>query len=345
VHRAVLSARGAAETGYPEGMMVAVKVRHPGVSERMESDFALMERVAQLLGQFESLQWIRLDESIRQFGAPMRDQLDLRNEARNLDRFNENFRRWSECWFPQPLRPLVTADVLVETFEHGDSVSRFVEGKVLPPSDPAEMPLKSQICSIGVNLFFKMVLNDNYVHGDMHPGNVLVMAEPDRLRTPVGRALNSFVPWKPVTRVVMLDAGMAFSLSDVEQKSVMNFFQACTQVDGEAAAACILQMGHQSASATRKQDFVRAMRTYFAGLDEETMKNKSAVVIQDVMEMVQKNRICVSGEVSSLLVQMFVLEGWASNLDREVGGRNIHSFVGLLLDLSSCWFGRAVPPV
>lgn len=104
IHRAVLSEAGAAETGYPQGMMVAIKVshrpallgcvtarhvpfvtllhasrpalvaqvRHPGVSEMMEKDFALMERIAELVGSLESLQWVRLDESIKQFGAPMR---------------------------------------------------------------------------------------------------------------------------------------------------------------------------------------------------------------------------------------------------------------------------------
>lgn len=51
---------------------LATQVRHPGVSEVMEKDFALMERIAGIIGSLKSLAWIRLDESVRQFGAPMR---------------------------------------------------------------------------------------------------------------------------------------------------------------------------------------------------------------------------------------------------------------------------------
>lgn len=74
----------------------------------------------------------------------LREQLDLRNEARNLDRFNANFRRWPECWFPEPLKPLVTEDVLVETFEYGESVLRYVDGtaRALIKDDPSATPLR-----------------------------------------------------------------------------------------------------------------------------------------------------------------------------------------------------------
>lgn len=54
-----------------------------------------------------------LQESVRQFGAPLREQLDLQAEARNLRRFNTNFRSWKRLSFPRPIFPLVAPDVLV----------------------------------------------------------------------------------------------------------------------------------------------------------------------------------------------------------------------------------------
>lgn len=41
----------------------------------------------------------------------------MRYEARNLERFRQNFLDVDFVKFPTPLRPLVTTDVLVETFE------------------------------------------------------------------------------------------------------------------------------------------------------------------------------------------------------------------------------------
>lgn len=44
-------------------------------------------------------------------------EIDLRYEARNLERFRQNFLDVDFVKFPTPLWPLVTTDVLVETFE------------------------------------------------------------------------------------------------------------------------------------------------------------------------------------------------------------------------------------
>lgn len=44
-------------------------------------------------------------------------EIDLRYEARNLERFRQNFLDVDFVKFPTPVRPLVTSEVLVETFE------------------------------------------------------------------------------------------------------------------------------------------------------------------------------------------------------------------------------------
>ena len=73
VHRATLSRYGAQLTGGRPGQVVAVKVRHPGVSGIMHRDFVLMERAARLCTLLPALAELRLDESIRQFGGPLKE--------------------------------------------------------------------------------------------------------------------------------------------------------------------------------------------------------------------------------------------------------------------------------
>jgi len=60
---------------------VAVKVRHPGVSTMMQRDFVLMQRAAALSAKLPVLRDLNLQESVRQFGAPLREQLDLSSEV------------------------------------------------------------------------------------------------------------------------------------------------------------------------------------------------------------------------------------------------------------------------
>ena len=55
-----------------------------------------------------------------------RCQVDLALEARHLWQFNYNFRHSRHVRFPFPIYPLVAPEVLVETFEEGEGISRYV---------------------------------------------------------------------------------------------------------------------------------------------------------------------------------------------------------------------------
>lgn len=113
IHRAVLNESGAMLTGFPPGSVVAVKVRHPGVGQAILRDFSMMLAAAQMLSHLPALRDLRLEDTLRQFAAPLREQVDLAQEARNLVRFNHNFRRTRHVTFPMPLYPLVSQDVLL----------------------------------------------------------------------------------------------------------------------------------------------------------------------------------------------------------------------------------------
>jgi hypothetical protein len=46
-----------------------------------------------------------------------------------------------------------------------------------PPQDKALEDLKLKISDLGVRLILKMVFFDNFIHGDLHPGNLMVEVE------------------------------------------------------------------------------------------------------------------------------------------------------------------------
>lgn len=69
--------------------------------------------VANMVNGLPALNSLRLKETLNQFAAPLKEQIDLAREASNLQRFNYNFRRTDHVRFPVPLYPLVSADVLV----------------------------------------------------------------------------------------------------------------------------------------------------------------------------------------------------------------------------------------
>jgi aarF domain-containing kinase len=77
---------------------------------------------------------------------------------------------------------LTSENVLVETFEEGQpmNVVRHHLCHVLTRLTwPGQMfygdqVLRKKLARRGLELFFKMMFKDNFIHGDLHPGNMRV---------------------------------------------------------------------------------------------------------------------------------------------------------------------------
>ncbi|KXZ42332.1 hypothetical protein GPECTOR_160g114 [Gonium pectorale] len=314
VHRAALSDRGAALVGCGAvaGGRVAVKVRHPGVSELMHRDFVLMQRGAALASRLPGLAALRLEESIRQFGGPLQEQLDLAVEASHLSRFNDNFRAWGNVRFPVPLYPLVGSDVLVESYEEGDLISRYVR---------SPHRHNTMLAQTGVDVFLSMMLRDNFIHADLHPGNIVV--KPPEPPSPLLARAAAWLPARVASwlldrqpQVVLLDTGMIVTLSEADRNALLGFFRAVTRMDGRWLASEILNMsvdGCKDAEA-----FAAELHGVFATMDREYMRLHSQDVIRDVIDRMRRHGVTLRSSVSTVVVTSLVLEGWSSRLDPEL---------------------------
>lgn len=106
---------------------MAVKVQHPNLTERLALDMAILRKLAALAARLAPD--MRIGETADQFALNFEAQLDFRDEARNLEKFASNFTSsfWSAVVsFPRPIRDLVSHDVLVETYEEGESVATYL---------------------------------------------------------------------------------------------------------------------------------------------------------------------------------------------------------------------------
>jgi aarF domain-containing kinase len=153
---------------FPAGREVAIKMIHPHVESLVRTDMELLDIFAWAIDHIPSLEILSLGETCRQFAEVMNKQLDLRVEANNLVIFSQKFAKDTWAAFPAPIEGLVSKTVLVETLFEGTPINHFMnlQGGV---GDSVEK-LKLKLSDLGCRLILKMVFFDNFVHGDLHPG-------------------------------------------------------------------------------------------------------------------------------------------------------------------------------
>ncbi|KAI9569460.1 hypothetical protein HD554DRAFT_2020365 [Boletus coccyginus] len=166
---------------------VAIKVLHPRVASMIARDLAIMSFFANIIALFPGMGWLSLPEEVNVFGGMMYQQLDLRNEAENLLTFERNFAsRYVPVTFPRPLKVFSTSNVMVEEFEHAISLELFLKN--------GGGPFDGQVATIGLDAFLNMLLLDNFVHSDLHPGNIMIkFTRPLTTRDFVRHMFNSLV--------------------------------------------------------------------------------------------------------------------------------------------------------
>uniref|UniRef100_A0A3Q3VRR4 ABC1 atypical kinase-like domain-containing protein n=1 Tax=Mola mola TaxID=94237 RepID=A0A3Q3VRR4_MOLML len=307
---------------------VAIKVIHPGVRRQVEMDLLLMKAGSRLLHCLPGLKWLSLCEIVEEFEKLMTKQIDLRFEARNMERFRENFCDVDYIKFPTPLRPFVTRNILVETFEESEPISNYLRSE-------APQEVKERIARMGVNTILKMVFVDNFVHCDLHPGNILVQSlgplqgSSDSTgisgeahgKTTLTDLWDSIVvsvrPEPCPLQLVLLDAGIVAQLSDHDVANLKAVFKAVVLRQGERVAELILH----HARASECQD-VAQFKKEMAQLVDDALSNTLSLgkvrvgeLLSRVFALVIKHKVKLESNFASIVFAIMVLEGLGRSLD------------------------------
>lgn len=144
---------------------VAVKILHPRVEEDIDADLDLMRLAVRSLkwvpfDLLSHLKWLNLEGVVEEFAGLLKLQLDMRHEAANLERFNQNFASEPRVLFPKLIPGFEpTRDLLVESFCEGVPIMQFAR------ENKENRKMLSDLCFHAIHAVCKMIFLDNFIHG------------------------------------------------------------------------------------------------------------------------------------------------------------------------------------
>jgi aarF domain-containing kinase len=319
------------ENGRIECRPVAIKVLHPRFKAMVERDLWFMQSMANLLHSLpiERIKMLNLPRATDNFGSVLRRQADLRIEADNLKQFRANFYRdekdeaESAILFPRPVDGWLSHNVLVETLvSNGRTIAEFIR-------DGSEegTEVRKELAGPLLRAFLKMVFLDNFVHGDLHPGNVLVCETTVQTKpSTTWWGTTDTEPLREETKrtIVLLDAGIATSLSPEDRRNLLDLFRAVILNRGEEAGRLMVER----AKYERCSQVEGGVDAFAKGIDELVSefhdRRKEGLtlgavrigsLLSRVLDLCRVHGVEIDPSMASIVISTLVLEGLGRSLE------------------------------
>lgn len=156
------------------GEKVVVKVRRPGITKLILTDFEILLYIIQKLEKASTeVRFLGMSKAISDFFKSTQNELNFMVEAQNCERLRQNLKAIDKEGFivvPKVYREISSSDVLVLEFLDGKPFNEFNSLEALGP-DVVEKLEKS------IRLFTHTLLADGFFHADLHGGNFLVLKD------------------------------------------------------------------------------------------------------------------------------------------------------------------------
>ena len=157
------------------GVEIVIKVQRPALDRRTTADVKLMRGAAVVISQLvRSARLANPAAIVDDFAHTLREELDFRMEAKNLDQFNVLMKEHGhgDIRAPVPHWDLTTRKVLV--------MERFFGTRVDSAEEIRSRGVDAEAALVkGIRAWFQCVVFHGFFHGDVHAGNLMILDNED----------------------------------------------------------------------------------------------------------------------------------------------------------------------
>lgn len=272
-----------------DGREVVLKVRRPGVRDQLSTDLDILRFLARSAqDQFPELKALDLPVIVDELEKSAAAETDFRVEARNTERIRANFEDVAEVRIPEVLRDLSGSSLLVLEYLDGVPIRRAREAG-------------HDMESVGrtyLHAAFKMIFADGVFHGDLHPGNVLVLSDGS---------------------LGLLDFGMVGRLSSELTDQLLDIAISLQRRDYRNLARVFSEMGLREGRidhASLEQGLMEVMEGHLSGMSMSDIR--FGVLLKELARVSARHGLRMPPTVTMLFKALMTSEGLAKSLIPEV---------------------------
>ncbi|KAH3661912.1 hypothetical protein OGAPHI_006091 [Ogataea philodendri] len=317
---------------------VAVKVVHPNIEVEIDRDLRIMRFFANAIDIIPTMEWLSFPQEVEQFSMLMKMQLDLRIEGNNLLKFQEKFPD-DDIRFPTPFMKISSRKILVEEQIRGLSMSKVLELR------QGSKHVTKEMSDTLIDAFLKMLILDNFIHADLHPGNIFIrfvrrdpktrknvssVDEIDELMARLGKIndvselatqLDDLSAQNYHPQVCLIDAGLVTELDDTDRYNFISLFNALSHFDGYQAGSLMIERSKTPGSAIDTEIFKMKVERLVDRVKQRTFTLGSISIgdlLDQMLSMVRSHHVRMDGDFITVIVAILLMEGIGRQLDPDL---------------------------
>ncbi len=279
VHRATLK----------DGAEVVLKIQRRGIARKIRSDLNILDFFAgQVEAEFPEAAGLDLRGVLREFDRSLRAELDFTTEARNTRRFKADFAEVDFVVIPELVAELSTERVLC---------MEFLDDLKIRQARDQGMDM-ARIGERYLHTAYTMLFENGFFHGDLHPGNVLVL---------------------PGERLGILDFGMVGRLTRDMKDALVSLLFALERGDHRTVARIFFDIAVKEQRVDYdafEADVVTVVERNWTGTSVRDMQ--IGLFLMDVTQSAVKHRVRAPHTYTMFFKALLTTEGLAKALIPEV---------------------------
>lgn len=271
----------------PIGQEVVLKIRRPGVEEKIQADLRLLRKLAEIAeAQSPELRRYQPIEIVQEFEASLLRELDFTVEARSADRMRENLRHLDWLVVPRIYWEWTCEDLNVQEFIRG------IPAKSVEEIDRAGLNRKL-IARRGAQAVWKMMLEDGLFHADPHPGNFLIL---------------------PGSRIAMLDFGMVGKLTATRRDQLIRMIRGVALQEPDTVTQVLVEWS--AGRYINREGLLSEVTTLIEQFDGVPMAELDITALLNAIAAVLRNyNLRLPSELTLLAKACVTLEGFGRLID------------------------------